>query len=226
MKPHIFASFFSNLFAGKRKHLLSGLRGTTHEVSLMHEERWARLLWIFSMLTKVQQHAWQSTELCAWAQTSKQLPKVVETCSKLALGKAPLWQINIIISQVWMRKARHRSPDKPSCRQPRARVSPGFSHDVSTAPDSYNRMPCHPQNQELLSFSDQMGASTMCSGSLYGHCSCATLSNAELWTPYSQEIWNMESCRESDLASVCSTFVLEQIQLVAVGRGGCAGLGW
>lgn len=154
MKSHIFASFFSNLFAGGRQYLLSGMRGATHEVSLMHEECWARLLWIFSMLTKLQQHVWQSTELCAWA-----LWKVVETPLNLASGKAPLQQINIIISLAWMMKVRHRDSDKPSCRQPCGRVCPGFSHDVSTTegrvimefPSS------HPQNKELLFFSDPMG---------------------------------------------------------------------
>ena len=154
MKSHIFPSFFSNLFAGERQHLLSGTRGATHEVSLMHEEHWVRLLWIFSMLTKLQQHVWQSTELCAWA-----LPKVVETPLNLASGKAPLWQINIIISLVWMMKVRPRGSDKASCRQPCGRVRPGFSHGVSTAEDRViMEFPSsHPQNKELLFFSDPMG---------------------------------------------------------------------
>lgn len=163
------------------------MRGATHEVPLMHEECWVRLLWIFSMLTKLQQHVWQSTELCAWA-----LPKVVEAPPNLASGKAPLRQINIIISVVWMMKVRRRDSDKTSCRQPCGRACPGFSHDISTAeyrvimefPSS------HPQNKELLFFPDPMGlhgrqyhvfrvpmppltnASEIC-------CSYATLSNAE-----------------------------------------------
>lgn len=165
--------------------------GATHEVSLMHEKCWARLLWIFSMLTKLQQHVWQSAELCAWA-----LWKVVETPSNLASGKAPLRQINIIISLAWMMKVRHRDSDKPSCRQPCGRVCPGFSHDVSTAegrvimefPSS------HLQNKVLLFFQTQwgyMGASTMRLWSLYLQCSCTTLSNAETFN--SLLPWDLEN---------------------------------
>lgn len=48
MKSHTFASFFNNVFAGERQHLLSGLRGAIHEVPLMHEECWVRFLWILA----------------------------------------------------------------------------------------------------------------------------------------------------------------------------------
>lgn len=71
-----------------------------------------------------------------------------------------------------------------------------------------------------------MGASTMCFGFLHLHCSYATLSNAETLSSLHQEVMNMESCRETNLVSVFSTSVLEQILFVVAGKWGSAGSGW
>lgn len=66
---------------------------------------------------------------------------------------------NIIISLVGMLKMRHSDSDETSYRQPCGRVCPGFSHDISTAVDRViMEIPSsHPQNKELLFFSDTMG---------------------------------------------------------------------
>lgn len=164
--------------------------------------------------------------------------KVVETLSNLASGKAPLRQIDIISSPVWMTKVRHRSSEKPSCGQPRGRVCPGLSHDVSTAEDRViMEFPSsHPQNKELLFFSDPMGLHRsqyrvfgVPMPPLMPLIPVAPMLPTQMqkhWTPYSQEIWNTESCREANLVSACSTFALEQIQLAFVGRRDSAGFGW